>query len=115
MYKRQLYNYIDQCLLGVRNIDLPLRVKRKSKAHRDRVNRQLYGMSIEQRPSEVENREEFGHGEIDKMCIRDRPRPMPKWLEFDTEKLTGKIVGLPERDDIDMTIEEHLIVELYSK
>ena len=44
-----------------------------------------------------------------------QPRPMPKWLEFDTEKLTGKIVGLPERDDIDMTIEEHLIVELYSK
>ena len=25
-----------------------------------------------------------------------QPRPMPKWLEFDTEKLTGKIVGLPE-------------------
>ena len=62
---KTLYNYIDQCLLGVRNIDLPLRVKRKSKAHRDRVNRQLYGMSIEQRASEVENREEFGHGEID--------------------------------------------------
>jgi transposase, IS30 family len=62
---KTLYNYIDQCLLKVRNIDLPLRVKRKTKVQRDRVNRRLYGMSIDQRPSEVENREEFGHGEID--------------------------------------------------
>ena len=40
---------------------------------------------------------------------------IPKWLEFDVAELTGKVVALPERDDIDLTIEEHLIVELYSK
>ncbi|WP_066686422.1 30S ribosomal protein S4 [Christensenella intestinihominis] len=40
---------------------------------------------------------------------------VPKWLEFDVAELTGKVVALPERDDIDLTIEEHLIVELYSK
>ena len=40
---------------------------------------------------------------------------LPKWLEFDVATLTGKVVALPERDDIDLTIEEHLIVELYSK
>jgi len=40
-------------------------------------------------------------------------KPMPKWLEFDANNLTGKIVALPQRDDIDLTIEEHLIVELY--
>ena len=40
---------------------------------------------------------------------------VPKWLEFDTEKLTGKVVALPKRDDIDVDIQEHLIVELYSK
>ena len=62
---KTLYRYIDQCLLGTRNIDLPLRVKRKTKRQQDRVNRQLYGMSIEQRPDEVESRMEFGHGEID--------------------------------------------------
>ncbi|MEG0914292.1 MAG: 30S ribosomal protein S4, partial [Christensenellaceae bacterium] len=39
----------------------------------------------------------------------------PKWLEFDLATLTGKVVNLPQRDDIDLTIEEHLIVELYSK
>lgn len=40
---------------------------------------------------------------------------MPKWLEFDTETLTGKILALPARDDIDLNIKEQLIVELYSK
>jgi small subunit ribosomal protein S4 len=40
---------------------------------------------------------------------------MPKWLEFNTETLTGKVVALPERDDIDMNIREHLIIELYSR
>ncbi|MDE6583375.1 MAG: 30S ribosomal protein S4 [Clostridia bacterium] len=40
---------------------------------------------------------------------------MPKWLEFDTENLTGKILALPEREDIDSDIKEQLIVELYSR
>ena len=40
---------------------------------------------------------------------------MPKWLEFDASKLTGKINALPQRDDIDLNIQEHLIIELYSK
>ena len=40
---------------------------------------------------------------------------VPKWLEFEPAKLTGKVVTLPARDDIDLTIAEHLIIELYSK
>ena len=40
---------------------------------------------------------------------------MPKWLEFDPTKLSGAVTAIPERDDIDLTVEEHLIVELYSK
>ena len=62
---KTLYNYIDMCLLKVRNIDLPLRVKRKTKVHRVRQNRRIYGMSIEERPEEINSREEFGHWEID--------------------------------------------------
>ncbi|MCR5074036.1 MAG: 30S ribosomal protein S4 [Clostridiales bacterium] len=42
-------------------------------------------------------------------------RTIPKWLEFDADTLTGKVVALPQRDDIDLTIEEHLIVEFYSR
>ncbi len=42
-------------------------------------------------------------------------RPVPTWLEKDTEKLSGKVVRLAGREDIDLPVEEHLIVELYSK
>ncbi|NLO39517.1 MAG: 30S ribosomal protein S4 [Ruminiclostridium sp.] len=40
---------------------------------------------------------------------------VPKWLEVDQENLKGKVVSLPAREDIDLPIQEHLIVELYSK
>ena len=42
-------------------------------------------------------------------------RPVPAWLEKDTENLSGKVIRLASREDIDIPIEEHLIVELYSK
>lgn len=40
---------------------------------------------------------------------------MPKWLEFNTDAMTGKILDLPKRDDIDLNIREHMIIELYSR
>lgn len=40
---------------------------------------------------------------------------LPKWLEFDNASLTGKVLALPTREDIDLSISEHLIVELYSR
>ena len=42
-------------------------------------------------------------------------RPVPEWLELDAEKLSGKVVRLVNREEIDLPVEEHLIVELYSK
>jgi len=42
-------------------------------------------------------------------------RVIPKWLDFDKNKLSAKVLAEPARDDIDLPIEEHLIVELYSK
>ena len=42
-------------------------------------------------------------------------RPVPKWLDVDRNTLEGKVVSLPNREDIDLNVEEHLIVELYSK
>ena len=38
-----------------------------------------------------------------------------KWLEFNPATLSGSIIALPTREDIDMSIAEHMIVELYSK
>lgn len=40
---------------------------------------------------------------------------IPKWLELDRDKLEAKVVAMVGREDIDLPIEEHLIVELYSK
>ena len=62
---KTLYNYIDAGLLNVINIDLPLRVRHKSKIRTVRKNRRLYGLSIDERPDRINNREEFGHWEID--------------------------------------------------
>ena len=42
-------------------------------------------------------------------------RVVPKWLSMDKYTLTGKVITLAARDDIDYEVEEHLIVELYSK
>ncbi len=42
-------------------------------------------------------------------------RPVPEWLEKQTETLSGKVIRLAAREDIDIPVEEHLIVELYSK
>ena len=40
---------------------------------------------------------------------------LPDWLEVDYEKMSGRVISIPERDQIDTTIQEQLIVELYSK
>lgn len=44
-----------------------------------------------------------------------KPGTTPKWVEFNPEKLEGKVLELPAREDIDSQIAEHMIVELYSK
>lgn len=47
--------------------------------------------------------------------LKDIRPIIPKWLEFDTEQLKGSVIELPAREDIDLTIAEHMIIELYSK
>ena len=42
-------------------------------------------------------------------------RVVPKWLDMDKTHNVAKVVAVPAREDIDLPIEEHLIVELYSK
>ena len=40
---------------------------------------------------------------------------IPAWLDYDQDAFTGRVVNLSTREDIDIAIKEHLIVELYSK
>ncbi len=47
--------------------------------------------------------------------LKDMKIVMPKWLEFNTESLSGKVLALPTREDVDLDIKEHLIIELYSR
>lgn len=42
-------------------------------------------------------------------------RQPPKWIDLDSTNMIARIVAEPTREDIDLPIEEHLIVELYSK
>ncbi|HWI54898.1 MAG TPA: 30S ribosomal protein S4 [Desulfobacteria bacterium] len=39
----------------------------------------------------------------------------PAWLELNADQFAGKVVAVPSREDIDVPIEEHLIIELYSR
>lgn len=47
--------------------------------------------------------------------IAEKATNSPKWVSADFSKMTGTIVAAPSREDIDLPIEEHLIIELYSR
>ncbi|HKM16983.1 MAG: 30S ribosomal protein S4 [Firmicutes bacterium] len=42
-------------------------------------------------------------------------RALPEWLEFDVEKLEGQVKAIPAREQIEIPVEEHLVVEYYSR
>lgn len=52
---------------------------------------------------------------IKEVLEKTESRIVPKWLDLDRNTLSGKVLNLAQRDDIDLEIAEHLIVELYSK
>ena len=60
-----------------------------------------------------ENKKE--NGAIKANIEANSARPVPAWLELNNETLSGKVVRLASREDVDIPVLEHLIVELYSK
>ena len=60
-------------------------------------------------------REKSAEAEHFKALREGTGRTLPQWLTMDAENLTGTVSTLPRREDIDLTINEQLIVELYSK
>ena len=60
-----------------------------------------------------ENKKECGA--IKEAIELTKTMAVPEWLEKNVEKISGKVLRLSNREDIDFPIEEHLIVELYSK
>lgn len=52
---------------------------------------------------------------ISEMHKELKDRTIPKWLEADKQALKGVVKNLPAKEDLDFSIQEQLIVELYSK
>jgi len=63
----------------------------------------------------VEVKESSRNSEKFKELAENNQRVAPDWLEVDMEKMRAKVVGVPKKEHIDIPIEEHLIVELYSR
>lgn len=62
-----LYGWIDKGIMKTKNMDLLEKLSRKPKdsSYRSRINKRVLGKSIEQRPAEIDDRQTFGHWEID--------------------------------------------------
>ena len=67
------------------------------------------------KPGEVISVKEKSVARIKEIAEFNSSRIVPDWLDMDKNTLTGKVVALPNREHIDYEVEEHLIVELYSK
>ena len=87
---KTLYNYVDLGLLKVKNIDLPEKLVRNTKTKRTRENKHKLGRSIEERPKEIDTREEFGHWEIDSV-IGKKEEGEPQVMTIVERKLRESI------------------------
>ena len=91
-----------------------MRVKRKSRTDKCKQNKRLFGMSIEEISDEVNNRNVFGHWEID--TIVGKKESSPVFLALD-ERLTRKrhIVKIPSRSSDSVRLGLEKIAELYGE
>jgi small subunit ribosomal protein S4 len=77
-------------------------------------------VSIPSRPVEREDLIAFRDQSAKRSGLRDvveahGAKTVPGWLQVDRESLTARVVSLPTRADVTIPVEEHLVVELYSK
>ena len=90
---KTLYSYNDRNLLKIRNIDLPLKTRRKPKRSRPPAKR-TRGRSIDERPPSADDRNEFGHWEID--TVQGKKSGDMAFLTL-TERKTRLHLLLPQR------------------
>ena len=60
-------------------------------------------------------REKTAENDYFKALREGTSKPIPKWITLDSANLKATVIAAPARDDIDLTIQENLIVELYSR
>jgi IS30 family transposase len=92
---KTIYNYIDRGQLAVKNINLLLKVRLKPKKKRIRQRKRILGKSIEQRPAEVNDRQEFGHWEGDTILGKEQKSIALTLVERKTRK--GFILPLKDK------------------
>jgi small subunit ribosomal protein S4 len=74
--------------------------------------------SYQVRPGDVvilRERSREGSAVFDVALAASGSRTMPSWLSFNESDRSAKVLSLPERDEMEMGVEEHLIVEFYSR
>ncbi|MDR3294053.1 MAG: IS30 family transposase, partial [Clostridiales bacterium] len=84
---KTFYNWVDRGLTKLKNMDLLLKVRRKARKEQPK-RRRVLGRSIDERPKEVETREEFGHWEGDGIVGKEQKGHLITLVE----RLTG--IGL---------------------
>ncbi|MHB8916756.1 MAG: 30S ribosomal protein S4 [Desulfocucumaceae bacterium] len=52
---------------------------------------------------------------LKELMERAADKTPPPWLEYEPDQARGRLIALPARDQIDVPVQEHLIVELYSR
>lgn len=103
---KTLYNYVDLGLLPIKNIDLPEKLRRNTKAKKVRESRKILGRSIEERPEIVSFRKEFGHWEIDTVIgKKDENEPCVLTL---VERVTRMCIWVKARNHTAEAINEAL-------
>jgi len=63
----------------------------------------------------VRERSKEGSEVFDVALAASGSRVMPSWLSFNESEKSAKVLSLPERDEMETGVEEHLIVEFYSR
>src|ERR1700674_1751708 len=74
--------------------------------------------SYQVRPGDVvtlRQRSKEGSGVFELAPAASGSRTMPSWLSFNESDKSAKVLSLPEREEMEMGVEEHLIVEFYSR
>lgn len=107
-----LYRYIDEGRLKVKSIDLKEKVGRKKRKTKPKQNKKILGISIDERSTHIDNREEFGHFEID---IVHEKKGESTCLLILTERKTRKgiVVLIDFKDSESVTYALNKILEEY--
>ena len=96
---KTLYRYIDEGLMTLNNMHLWLKLRRNTKPKQTRERKRILGQSIDERPQEINDRQTFGHWEIDTV-IGKKSKDEPVLLTL-TERLTRYtlLIKLPDKQE----------------